>query len=374
MARSDPTDFVFTVLEGPLAGLVVPLAGWSAPLRGGDGGEISFGRVQRKKTVWYPGSRVGMQQIIGPKLEPTKINGYWPERYLGTDVPIDLVETFEAITDSGSQVRIDWQTRSLVGTIGDFRWVPGDPVGGLTDITWSLTFDPVSDGADTRTPPRVQGQRANSRDDMVDAAQQAAGVVTSIQDFVSGVDSFVGLASVAFQPEKKELEDLVSQLNQAVTDEAQLAAQMVDDIDLTSQAVSGAATTTARAVVLLGEVSQRVADIFPARVVVSDDLASVLNDAVQRLDLADQATLAMEQQFASRVAFEREARPAAYVRIPAVAGSDLREVAIEYYGNADLWIRIAERNGLEDSRIPEDVTEIVVPLSLPENNDPRVGA
>jgi hypothetical protein len=373
MARSDPTDFVFTVLEGPLAGFVVPLNGWSAPFRGGDGGEISFGRQMRKRTVWYPGSKVGLQQIIGPKLEPTKINGYWPERYLGTDVPIDLVETFEAITDSGAQVRIDWETRTLVGTIGDFKWVPGDPVGGLTDITWSLTFDPVSEG-DDRTPPRVQGQRANARDDLVSAATRGAEVAASIEAFVESVGSFVGLVNAGFQPDKRALEDLLTQVNQSVTQEATIAASMVDDIDLTPQAVNGAATTAAAAVYQLGEVSRVATDIFPAAVVVSDDLAAILNEAVARFDLSDHAIEAMEEQFSARVRFENQARPAAYVRVPAVVGMDLRDLAIDYYGNADLWFRIAERNGLDDSRIPDDIDEILIPLSLPESDDPRVGA
>lgn len=372
MARSDPTDFTFTILEGRDAGLVIPLRGWSMPLRGGDGGEISFGRTMKKRTVWYPGNAVASQQIIGPQLDATKINGYWPERYLGTDVPIDLVETFERLHNSGAQIRIDWQTRSLVGTIGAFRWVPGDPVGGLTDITWSLTFDPISEG-DLPAAPKVQGQRSNERDDLVGAATRTAGVLKSIEEFVSGVDSFVGLVNAGFQPDKRELADLSEAIDRVITEEAQLAARMVDEVDFTSEQVNGAASAAAAATALLGEVSQVAADIFPARLVVSDELAPVLDESVARYDIIDDAIEAMESQFDSQVRFSAIAAPAPFVRIPAVAGTDLRDVAIDYYGNADLWFRIAERNGIEDSVIPDDVDEIIVPIDLPQSDDARFG-
>ena len=87
----------------------------------------------------------------------------------------------------------------------------------------------------------------------------------------------------------------------------------------------------------------------------------------------DQSFSAMTEVFELRLRLEEIVRPEAFTTITPVPGSDLRIVAIEFYGDADLWPRIAKQNGLETSAIPDDVEVLVIPLSLPDATDERIG-
>jgi hypothetical protein len=371
MARSDQTSWLIEVLEGPSAGFVLELVGRSMPYRAGAGGSVSFGGTQRSKLTFYAGNRTASQQIIGRTIDPTTINGAWKERYLGEDRPIDLVEVFEGLRDQGVQVRIFWQTIERIGIIKTFRWSPGDPVGGLGDIKWECTFEWRSTGEPP--VPRVAGEVLTLRDDTMSAAASLATLGQFLEDLVQSVGSFAGQARVTFAATRRAIEDLVDELSQPLTTEAEAAARMSDEASMPASLVEDVSTAAGSALLIASEAAEIVSGIFPSATTVGDTLEDVIGGYLERVEVVDEAFRSMEDQFDLRLRLEEIIRPDAFAEVTAEPGTDLRELAIRYYGEADLWRRIAKQNGFESSVVPDDATLVIIPLNLPDATDERIG-
>lgn len=372
MARSDQTNFLFEVLEGPFAGVVVTLGGRSLPYRAGAGGSISFGRTQRTKLTWYPGNQAASQQIIGPTVAPTTINGVWKERYLGEDAPIDLVELFEDLLDSGVQLRVSWQTIERRGIIKQFTWAPGDPVGGLTDIRWEMVLEWNSAAA--IAPGDFTGQSTISlRDGMIRAGESIGITTESLQDFIENVGTFVGLPVRTFQATKTALESIIGALAAPLTTVSTTAARMGDEAALPNRLLEDAATAVASAQITGGDAGELVGNVSPISTTQADDLETIINEHLERAQIIDQTFDMIDENFEQRLRLEELIRPEAFTTIVPIIGQDLRELAIQFYGDADLWRRIANYNGIENSVVPNDVEELVIPLSLPDALDQGIG-
>ncbi len=215
MARSDPTAWVMEILEGPRAGQSFPLIGRAMPYRAGAGGSISFGKTQRSNLTWYPGNRFASQQILGSILKPTTINGVWKERYLGTDRPIQLVEAFEELLESGAQMRLLWQTVERQGIVKDFDWKPGNPVGGVGDIAWQATFEWSAPALSP--PPRTVGDEALSiRDSVIRAVGTLGSLGFALENFAAGANFFVGLVKTSFQATASVIRNILDNLAQPI--------------------------------------------------------------------------------------------------------------------------------------------------------------
>jgi hypothetical protein len=340
--RQDLTDYIIEILEGPSAGVVVRLRGRELPYRAGAGGSISYGRTQRSKLTWYPGNRVASQQVIGPVLKPTQINGVWKDRYLGTDRSIDLVETFEELLDSGVQVRVFWSTIERQGIVKDFVWQPGIPTGGLSDIGWQCIFEWNAAGI---PPPRRVGESdITLRDGITRAAASKRAINSLLEEF------------------QQPLETLSSAAGR-LGNEPNLPARFVEDASTACDSAQGTS----------GETAEVTSGIFPGVTIVSDSFEDVLDEALLRYDLSEEAFKVAREMFIQRVRLEEIIRPPQFATVTPVIGADLREIAIRFYGDADLWDRIAKQNGLEQSIIPDTVEELVIPLSLPDATDQKLG-
>jgi len=371
MARSDPTAWVVEVLEGPAAGATVELNGRELPYRSAQGGTISFGKTQRTKQTWYQGNPVASQQIIGPILKPTAINGVWKERYIGTDRPIDLVELFEELLDTGVQVRISWSTIERVGIVKDFTWYPGDPIGGLGDIRWEMIFE--WNQAVPAIPRRVGDGQPAVRDLLADAANKLVILGDGIEAFSSGVGTFVGQAKQSYESIDRAFSTFTEALESPLDIQSSTAARMGDEPNLPARLLEDASSAAGSAQETSGRIALFTGSIFPGNTVVSDNFEDILEESLSRYEIIDNCYDSMESQFDTRVRLEEIVRPDEFTTIPAFVGGDLREVAIQFYGDADLWDRIAKQNGLDTSLIPDDVEELVIPLSLPDATDRKIG-
>lgn len=371
MARQDLTDYIIEILEGPAAGVVIPLSGRKLPYRAGAGGTISYGRTQRSKLTWYPGNRVASQQVIGPVLKPTSINGIWKDRYLGTDQSIDLVETFEELLDSGVQVRVFWSTIERQGIVKDFTWTPGIPTGGLSDIGWVCMFEWNSAGV---PPPRRVGESdITLRDGVIRAAGALSSLGQALEDFVTGSNLFVGIAQRSFQASKRAINALLEEMESPLKTLSSAAARLGNEPNLPARFVEDASTACETTQRTSGETAELISAIFAGNVIVSDSFEDILDEALLRYDLSEEAFNTAREAFIQRVRLEEIIRPPEFATVTPVIGSDLREIAIRFYGDADLWDRIAKQNGLEQSIIPDTVKELVIPLSLPDATDQKLG-
>ena len=371
MARNDLTDYVIEVLEGPASGAVVPLTGRELPYRAGAGGSLGYGRTMRSKLTWYPGNRVASQQIIGPILKPTTIDGTWKDRYLGTDRAIDLVDLFEELLDSGVQLRVSWSTIVRQGIVKDVDWKPGVPTGGLGDIGWTIVFEWNSAGEPPRR--RVGESDIALRSGLVRAANAVASIGETLNRAVKSFNFFVGLVRISTQSIRRTIDDIVEAFAQPLETLAFSAARLGDEPNLPARFVEDASAAAASAQDNAGLAADTISAIFPGAVTIDDGLESILGDALDRFAISEEALAAARELFVQRVRLEAIIRPAAFATVTAVVGSDLRDLAIRFYGNADVWDRIAKQNGLVQSIVPDGVDVLVIPLSLPDATDEKIG-
>lgn len=363
-SRTDPTEFVITVLEGPFAGDELVLTGRSAPYRAGAGGSISFGGTQRSKVVWYQGNPRGTHLIFGPTIDGTTINGVWKDRYLGDEAAIDLAEAFEEIRDSGVQVRVEWSTIERQGIIKGFVYKPGDPVGGLGDIAWEMIFEWNSKG---EPPSRiVQPPSTSLRDSIASSASSFNGLRDLVSTFISLSSSFVGTTDIAFLSAKETLNDLIDASEPAAKAVATDASKLGDDQLLDLLVVEDASAQLGQVMSTSSQIGDLISNLFAAIPSKQDDVDILLLALLDRIDIVEETIAVMEDAFETRYLLEQFSKPSSFATIPVSLGTDLRSIARDFYGDSDLWDRIAVANGLDGSLVPAEIFEIVVPLDLPD--------
>lgn len=369
MARSDQTAFVVEILEGPSAGVSVNLLGRELPYRSAEGGSISYGRTQRSQLTWYPGSRVASQQVIGPILEPTTINGIWKERYLSEDQPITLTEAFEELCSSGVQVRVSWQTITRLGIIKSFRWQPGAATGGLTDISWECTFEWNAEPG--RSAIRVNGATSPLREQVALAANRILTFRALVELFVSRVDNFVGLPNQPFAPSAASLARIDEENQVLLNALASTAVAAGEQANFSAELALGALSAAEGAQDNAAETVEVILGYSPAITASSDRLDVILNQAIDRYDVLDGSTTTLREMFSLRRELEPLVDPETFTVVAAQPGVDLRVYARQFYGNSDDWVRIARFNGIEGSTTPDGLGELIIPLTLPDALDER---
>lgn len=111
---------------------------------------------QRTDFTWLPGAPQASVTVLGASEEPTTINGYWKDKYLGatTGQPCFQVnneqvtsareasELIDSIRSAGQLVEVTWldKTRHGILTQFDQTWHTS------ADLEWSITFDWSSKG------------------------------------------------------------------------------------------------------------------------------------------------------------------------------------------------------------------------------------
>jgi hypothetical protein len=183
---------------------------------------------------------------------------------------------------------------------------------------------------------------------------------------------FVGGLNVAFGSTEREYESLLEDLEPPLTTLAQTAGGMAATADLPARRVEEASTAAGTAELKAKEVCDLSAGVFPTQTTLSDSVEVILDDYLAKHEIIEEGLSTEEIVFEQRVRLEDIVRPDVYVKVPALVGGDLREFAIKYYGDADKWDRIAKQNDLETSLIPDDLVELIIPLSLPSATDEKV--
>jgi hypothetical protein len=79
------------------------------------------------------------------------------------------------------------------------------------------------------------------------------------------------------------------------------------------------------------------------------DLIRAMDQILTVLGFADQATESCTDAAAGVL---NNIEPDVIAEVRAPAGTDLRDLAIRYYGTADLWWLIANANGIDGSAVP----------------------
>lgn len=365
--------YVIQVLEGSMVGQDIVLAGRKGPFRAGANGSISFGVEQHTVLTYNPGNPVATQHRLGPRDELHTINGQWSDKFLGQNAAKSLVAIFRKLCKSAVTVRVVWDIYVCTGIVKRFRDFPGQPTGGAGDRAWEMSFEWTST-EDRDPPPVVQAPDTDFRTDVVAAADKAAALEDEMTAAVE--EMFDGDAVVDVSNPSTFVRD--------VTDQLVAASQVADELAAVGEHLADAPVALAkdadRAIALTeSSISQwrAVGDLFGSlfhQDATSDDsIVGVVDVALFRGQGTAAARAGVDSAWDLQDRAAAIARPPAFATVTAVAGTDLRRVALRFYGDADLWQRIAKANGLEDSKIPEGLHEIVVPLALPDALDDRMG-
>lgn len=124
---------------------------------------------QRVELSWYPGNPEATATVLGAKEEPSNIEGYWKDKYIGSEVPaadvssgtvqgrvifpitldgipIDsvrfAVQTVDDMVRQGQLMQVTWDEQTRHGHLVEFdkNW------DNLHDLKWSMSFQWISRG------------------------------------------------------------------------------------------------------------------------------------------------------------------------------------------------------------------------------------
>jgi hypothetical protein len=366
-ASSQATPFTIIILDGDEAGTVIELEGRSLPYR-----PLKFTGRQRVKTTWYPGAPVATQQVIGPTEEPTSINGVWKDRYLGNGESARLVNVFDQLRRVGRLVEVRWgggvitttsaersilngvvtqQTTQDIGTAivrrgiitkSEFTWDRPQDVAWELEFTWQSRGEKIS-------PPNFSTGGLNPTDDFAAFAASARDAATTVQDFADG---FRAKAFGAFNELAFAIEGPLIVLS-SVGDALNTSTQIVQTIALLPINIANNVIGQVSSVI---EATQQLLDAFETfnyeKLAPEENPLTQLQVLVDVTRITSGLSRTQEQAAQTRQTLLTQIVPVVLAEVQVPAGVDLRDLALQYYGNPDLWPLIANFNGLTSSRVP----------------------
>lgn len=372
------TPFIIRELTGDQR--TITLKGRSLPYR-----PFELTGTQRYSLDWYPGSPVGTMQVFGAKEETTTITGYWKDKFLGGDldfgsapasvssaglefVPeaneevivvnderIRTVRELALIVDDfrrkGQEVEVTWLNIARRGIMERFtqKWHNGH------DLEWEISFAWLSQAEDLSEIP-LEAMSI----DTADVPSQ----IQALVDNVGAIDEadLVPQAGVEFARIAQEIDHLTEELTD-LTDELRDAVvqgiRLVTSPFEASQRLAGALDGIKLAARDVRDQLQNAAD---AAVLNGGETLSVISGGLsvlgvhlgRRRQLREQGRSATQLE---GVAAGREAQivksmnPELARAFTATGGTDLRDVALRFYGTTDEWRSLLLFNRLESSSL-----------------------
>ncbi len=359
------------------AGQKFDLVGRGLPFRG-----ASFEVIQRIQTTWYPGNPVANQQVTGPTLSNTTINGVWRDRYVGdTSTPAGkaqaavqglpggdgtaalLVRQFETLCEFAVPVEVRWGsgyvegllTGAIIvrrGLIKRFKATYDRP----QDIVWEMEFEWRGREEDAAKPVTVR--LTDARDQLAQASTALSDASQQVQDFQSAEKPLLFKIPGAID---SSLDDLITTLGGFSEQLSDQVAGVVGGIHADGGLLDhgsalaaigimqGSVNTLQKGIEQLEALPIYLLDVKDAALDLLSSIGGLLN---LKQDLG--ATQQNLQQVAADLQGQLFQGVLAEVQAP--AGLDLRDLALEYYGDPDLWFTIAHYNGLTSSRVPDNPT------------------
>ena len=367
----------------------IRLTGGALPYKG-----TTFPREQRGKTTYYPGNPVASQTVTGPTRPPTTMTGRWMDFDLGEGGARALDLQIGILCDKGVPVEVRWGGRSIMQGASRGVKIVEDPAivqrGRISkyepkynraqDIEWSITFEWRGDALQTK-PPTFSAQIIK-QDSFTELADQLAATQEATRSWIDIAWSAISTGTnemLAVQDALDEVQNAVFEATYVVngaSDMLQTAAELPSAIadrvrgmcDLVIMACANGRAALQAACglfsgVLAAQKSMQVdigaAAFFQLQAARAKIALCPTDDPLERLDgqttqfdliHAWDAMAVQAAQTAAAIAAKQVPDIIAIVRPP--AGSDLRDLAIKYYGNSDLWILIADFNDLDTSEVP----------------------
>lgn len=337
---------------------VIKLVGRAGPFRG-----VTEEVAQRIHTTWNPGNPVATQQAIGSMIPNSTINGEWNDRYLGDGQSAALRDLFKLVTTRGLSVEVTWGD-ALSGTLAAPN-LSGNPtirvgmikrfkpvIDRIQDIVWEMEFEWRSEG-------EVSANQISATSQM-NPREGFANVVSDIDLATSG------WTAVQNGPQLKDIG-----LPQGVLDGMDQAFQALDSSIDAIQTASGAVVS---AVIIPAAAAQQmigackngidaltnmistVLTINLLAVEVRDSALDIIRIRSNFFTVLAQCDAATETCHDAAIGMQVNVVPDIIAEVRAPAGTDLRDLAAQYYGDPDLWWLIANANDIDGSAVPSSPT------------------
>jgi hypothetical protein len=366
---------VFEQLTGPRRR--IELRGRSMPYR-----PLLLSGTQEITTTWMPANPKAIQQVIGPRFEPTTVNGVWKDKYLaGADSSVTLKNfprlsaaasglagassstfvgpnafpgeqrarlarvvgvAFELLRREGQDIRWQWDQYVRFGKVKRFEQKIGDTSGLINDIGWTLE---MAWSGDIAAPPIIVKTTVN-------LLATAQGLAKLVQDLNAALDKI----EILQQP-NAFVNAIATPVGNIVAAVSALIAALRKIVSVTSLPSDLAKTVGAQLQtlkLLAANLRSEIDAIMPA----SGEAAKVGNaDAVQiallvqqsiRKRLVELASFAAEQLRLLQLFDGDEV----LATIFADSVSSLRDVATRFYGSPEEWLRISNFNAFYSSTVP----------------------
>ena len=366
-------------LEGNYA--TIKLTGGGLPYKG-----TTFPREQRGKTTYYPGNPVATQTVTGPTRPATTMTGRWMDFDLGEGGARELDLQIGILCDKGVPVEVRWGGRMLAngedpaivqrGRISKYE----PKYNRAQDIEWSITFEWRGDALQTK-PPTFSASivKQDSFKDLFDKLQTTkdatqswidiawAGISAGANEMLAVQDALDEVQNAIFEATNvvngaSDMLQTVAELPSAIADRVRGMCDLVIMACANGRAALDAACGLFSGVIAAqssGQIDFGVAAEFHTQaqraklaLFPTDDPLERLDGQTTQFDLihAWDAMATSAAQTAASIAAKQVPDIIAIVRPP--AGSDLRDLAIKYFGNSDLWYDIADFNDLWSSEVP----------------------
>jgi len=367
----------------PLEGTLPTIDLWASalPLKG-----MEFPGEQRISTRYYVGNPVATQQLGGPTKPPSTWMGHWMDVDLGEGGARALVLQFENLRDLGIPVEVRWGGRNLAagedpavvrrGLIKKFT----PKYNRLQDVEWTCEWEWRGETQQTKPPTFASDSFATSND--FSALQDQ--LVTTQADTESWMDvawGILGTGANAMLTVSDALDDVQSSIASGInlidgasdmlSQMASLPSNIADRVRgicariiiacANGRAalgefcglwpgVEGIATgqdITATGAFINQQAGQAKLAMFP-----HDDPLEHLDGQTAQYDLIRSWDLLAQQAATASATIASQQVPDIIAIVRPAAGTDLRDLAVTYYGNADDWIVIADYNDLDSSEVP----------------------
>jgi len=363
--------FEIRILEPPLSDQIffegrgkgtISLEGRALPYR-----PIAYEVTQRDKTTWYPGNPVATQQVFGPVESPTVITGMWKDIFLGNGAARRLVQIFDDLCRSGSLVEVRWGGGLLPGdpfspTNGDayvrrgilkrFKATPDRP----QDVAWEAEFkwrgraeqtasivNPQALGSPRQSAGEALGRMRESQGVSIEFKQSPAVLLAG---FSQTVEANLARVTDALDGALSGIESALLGVNAATGSAVAIASLPVEQLERV-------AYLNDLALLALTNLVNQYNDLKLNTLTTGDDAAQVFNLQENWLGVLKGLTEGQEAAVNLRNLITVQKVPPVLAEVRAPAGTDLRDLAAQYYGDADLWWQIADFNNLPGSRVPD---------------------
>lgn len=350
---------------------------------------------QRHENEWYPGSPEATLQIFGAKEDQTTINGKWKDRFIrppqallpseliqaGFKSPLqpaagqqgsiaaqlngeavlsveDLVDLVDDMRAKGQIVEVRWMSRVRQGIIASFEqsWHTKQ------DVEWKIVFTWMNRGSPLEDVPVFTRQL-----DQSDA-------ITEIDDLLGQVTG--DNASLDLDLAGSEAASALDSVNRALSDVQQAVAGLEENVIAHVQLLTTPIDLAQRAVSLYQFIQESANNVLLA-------ISNVLEAFSLNTEVSFGARLAARETFGAQrkamaeiigIAAIREAQTAKELKpellnvFIARDAQDLRDVAMQFYGDPEDWKSLMRFNGLDQSKLTRG-SLIFVPRNPPRGDE-----